>query len=76
MKNKIIIPLMLLLFTAAGCSTAYNLTYADYDKSIDLRGSKHFHGFRTRIMIILLITTRLFLIMPSIIFRMNWQQEV
>lgn len=42
MKNKIIISLMLLLFTAAGCSTAYNLTYADYDKSIDFTGYKTF----------------------------------
>ncbi|MFZ5977662.1 MAG: DUF4136 domain-containing protein [Hydrotalea sp. AMD] len=42
MKNKIIIPLMLLLFTAAGCSTAYNLTYADYDKSVEFAKYKTF----------------------------------
>lgn len=42
MKHKIIIPLMLLLFTAAGCATSYILTYADYDKSIDFTGYKTF----------------------------------
>ena len=42
MNQKNFIPLMLLLFTAAGCSTAYNLTYADYDKSIDFARYKTF----------------------------------
>ena len=38
--------------------------------------TKHFPGFPILIMIILPITTRLFSIIPSIIFRMNWRQGV
>lgn len=42
MKNKIISSLALLLLTAAGCSTAYNLSYADYDRTVDFSQYKTF----------------------------------
>ena len=41
MKFKIIIPLLLLLVTT-GCSTAYNLSYTDYDQTVDFSRYKTF----------------------------------
>lgn len=41
MKFKIIIPLVI-LFAVSGCGTVYNLSYADYDKSIDFTTYKTF----------------------------------
>jgi hypothetical protein len=41
MKLKIIIPLML-VFAAFGCSTVYNLSYVDSDKSVDFTTYKTF----------------------------------
>lgn len=42
MKHKIIYPLILLLYIASGCSTTYNVTYADYDRSVDFALYKTF----------------------------------
>lgn len=41
MKQKISISL-LLLFLAGGCTTAYNLSYADYDQTVDFSKYKTF----------------------------------